>query len=182
MDYDQNQPGQPQPAHSQPPPPVYSNPPPQQQMHPGAGGVVATGGTTVVIQQAAVKPSNYLALAIIVCIFCNIVLGEFRAHASLYDKSNTPFSVFSSMVLDSIPGFYRPTLPGFSHHTSYHRVHNFFWVLPRPKFERYRDPSLVWPPSRTFFHRVPTPRTFLLSSPEPLTLGPSPPCSPHPAG
>ena len=35
------------------------------------------GSTTVVVNQMAVKPSSYLALAIIVCIFCNIVFGKF---------------------------------------------------------------------------------------------------------
>ena len=38
-----------------------------------AGG----GHTTVVIQQTVVRPASYLALAIIVCIFCNFLFGKF---------------------------------------------------------------------------------------------------------
>ena len=87
------------PAYQQPPPPTYQNPPPTYQnpppAHPqtafvstqpvgyggyGQPGMVAVsgpgGGTTVVVQQTAVRPASYLALSILVCIFCNLIFGE----------------------------------------------------------------------------------------------------------
>ena len=77
---------QPPPSYGQPPPPQggYGAPPPQggYGAPPPQGGYGApppqqqSGQQVVVVQQGfPMRPSNYMALAIVSCIFCNFVCG-----------------------------------------------------------------------------------------------------------
>ena len=60
--------------YGQPPPQPYGQP--YGQPPPVYGGQQQQQQVVVIGQQGAVRPANYLALAIVVCLCCNAVCGE----------------------------------------------------------------------------------------------------------